>query len=390
MAQVNVAPRIQVEPPTTEADKAWQADYDKDVQAQMADVLKDLGVEADADADSELSPEELVAADALAEDVMGHGLGDPADHLPKVDEDREPMPDPLAPVEQKAAPAPKAPAPKQPEEKTPERVSTAMLRLMDKEREVTEARETLRREREEFESRRGQASENAVDIDTLRRAMRNDPVGVFRAMGLDPQDAMPVLVAAQLGDKAPPEIRAAAERAAERAEREELRNQIQNRDRVEAARAEYTRVAEAARTFVTSGAPSLARAPTMAEIAKGDPDLAHELLMEEIVRDAQRRARTEPNGRPMAHEDAALAAEKRLARLAKIFRAQQTQTPAAPQERAASGAPEQKAPGVAPKKLASKPRPPGKTWVDEQRENEVEAALREARALERRLRSRGL
>lgn len=205
-----------------------------------------------------------------------------------------------------AAPETPAPAPVLPDERGFERLIARELEL--RERETAFSREKA--EVEAYRNRIRELEARAVPEDFYDK-IKLSPNETLRSMGIDPDEVVRTALAEKLGDKAPPEVRELLEKTRLRREMEALKAQVQEAERRQAAQAYYNQVANGARDFLGKGEELSKHAPTVATVAKANPDRVHQEIMEEITRDASVRAAREPNGNVMSYEDAAARVEAR-------------------------------------------------------------------------------
>lgn len=213
-------------------------------------------IEAEWDADTQAAIREIVA-DLPKEPGFEDSWAPPAEETP---------------VEAQAEEAPPAPAPETKPEENPDR---ALLRLMDREAQVREREaraEAREREMEarlaELESRSGQVP----DLQTVRRALAQDPARFVEHLGLDPAQVSRLILGAKLGDKAPPEMRQAAQLAAIR---QELADELAAVKEQLARSQRETGVRE----WMTRGTEQY---PALARFAAADPDAARAALTSEM------------------------------------------------------------------------------------------------------------
>lgn len=211
----------------------------------------------------------------------------------------------------------------------------------------------------------------AVPTKDLLAKFDVSPSDALKAMGKDPATVVRLMIAEQLaarGEPVPEGLQKFVEKAASERRISELEAQIKSRD--EATRqaqvfsAVQTGAREYAKTLDGKKLPSLAA-------AKSDPELVHELIMEEI----DRLAAKDPNA-ALTYDVAAGSAEKRLARIAKALGPQvtnpqaSTQTPKTQANAGTQQNPQQTPPAV------KAPTKPLKPW--EQRDTDLNAAIKEA------------
>src|SRR5512139_3092741 len=146
-----------------------------------------------------------------------------------------------------------------------------------------------------------------------------DTVGALKAMGKDPDTIIKLALAQQLGDNAPAALKEFAREANTKREIAALRNQLAAQEQEKRAAAYFNTVQTGAREYVNTLGD---RTPTLASVAKADPDYVRDEIMEEIVAEARKQAATNPDGEPISYEEAAKRVEARLSRVAKLLKVQ--------------------------------------------------------------------
>ena len=167
--------------------------------------------------------------------------------------------------------------------------------------------------------------ENLRPTAEIAAMMDLDPIGAFKAMGKDPDTMIKLALAQQLGDSAPASLKEFAREATTKREIAQLRAQIAEQAQAQRANEYFNTIQLGAKQYVTSVGDST---PTLALVAKADPDYARDEIMEEIVSEAKRAAVTDPNGEPITYEEAAKRVETRLSKLAKLLSVQNSMNPA--------------------------------------------------------------
>lgn len=360
--------------PVASADRAWQDSFDADADAIMAAAISkhfgdDAGGEVAAEGvpDEKAPPPPKTAAELAA--LLEQANADAAEE--KGDEAEEPA---AEPEEDKSATA-------------------AILRMLEQEKGLRAERDAFKAEREAFEAEKQswqekQARQDVISAEALRRVLMTDPSKLLGALGIEPTKVSQLLIAAQLGDKAPAELRATVERAQWEARVAELETKLQQRDSESAARAETDKVRVGATEYVTKGVSK--DCPTVAAVVKVDRARVEGEIFDEIVRDAAARAHREPNGKPISFEEATRRVEKRWAALSAAFKSQPGQSATTDgSTNATSGttnAPKAATPSIAPSRLAPKaPSSPTPNYgLDPDWEQEAELALKESLAKVRR------
>lgn len=224
----------------------------------------------------------------------------------------EAEPDPVTPDTQAAADDSDEPAVT---EKNDPAVTRGLDRLVAKEIEVQRREESLRA-REETVSRLEQEVESLrkknFGVDDLTQMINLDPGEALTRLGVNPDHVINLYLAKRMGDKAPPELRQALQKAQEDKRFRELENKLAARDR-EAQYADHQRrTSEEVRAYVSGDLNGIA--PTVAARLKSKPERFEAALLEEIRLDAvERLTRGEAaNGLVISAQEAARRLEKRL------------------------------------------------------------------------------
>lgn len=219
----------------------------------------------------------------------------------------------------------------------------------------------------------------------LVEALRHNTSETLNSMGLDPDQIVRMVLAERMGDSAPPEL--ANEIKSSRKDRElldrlrRLEQENQESKRALSARQFYDEVQTGARKHVTETGIS-EYAPTVAKVAKLNPDRVFAEIMEEISTDAQIKAARDPGAPLMTYEEATKRVERRWADLSKVLTPNPENVTAAPAKMPA------KEPSVTQHQSASTIKAPDRPlapWLKPQTdvENEgLKAALAEYKRLE--------
>ena len=202
-----------------------------------------------------------------------------------------------------------APSTTPPPAKTEDPVERGLERLVAREVEVRERERAI-----EAREAAIKAAEGRKDpaIESMLAKMRTDPEAALRAAGVDVDHAMRLIIAKRLGDKAPPELRGAVRDAEIQRELDELRQHNARLAQAQESQRFFNQVSSEARQYVVSGGVSK-DVPSLAEIAKDSPDWVHEMVIEEITRDAQEKlSRQDHSAALLSFQDAAKRLEKKL------------------------------------------------------------------------------
>lgn len=285
--------------------------------------------------------------DAVVNEIAGEWetalVDDELDALGGADESAEPDTELAATDEGDPVDDPDA-APSEPDPS----VARGLDRLVQREVEIRSLEAQVKSEREQLTTLRAQLEEqqkrlqsggqDLADLTAIREKAKYDPAGALKALGLDPSDTVKLILAEQMGDKAPPELRQALREQKRDREIAELREQIAAKDRQAAAAEFYQGIATSVQTYVTAGI-SEKDAPSVAVVAKTNPELVRTELLEEIARDT---AEAQRSGRRLIDaKEAAVRLEKRWAAIrgAAVQTAQPTGKQEPPGKIAGAGAP---------------------------------------------------
>lgn len=201
----------------------------------------------------------------------------------------------------------------------------------------------------------------------IAEMMDLDPVGAMKAMGKDPDTMIKLALAQQMGDAAPDKLKEFAREANTKREIAQLKAQLAAQAQAQRSQEYFNTINAGAREYVTSVGDST---PTLALVAKADPDYARDEIMEEIVAEARRQAAQDPNGEPLAYSEAAKRVETRFARLAKLMNVQNSMNPATKNAAKPKAVPPQAKP-------AAKPLAPWQKRSSSLEEDGIREALRE-------------
>lgn len=149
--------------------------------------------------------------------------------------------------------------------------------------------------------------------------MAQDPIGVMKDWGHDPEVIIRLALAQQLeatGQPVPEKLQKFVERSATQRELTQLRAQIASQEQARRSQDYFNTVSNGAREYVRSVGDST---PTVARAAKANPDRVHREIMDEIVRDSNTRAASDPNGDPLSYDAAAKLVETRWVELQKLL-----------------------------------------------------------------------
>lgn len=232
---------------------------------------------------------------------------------------------PADPVEE--APAPETPAePVVPTELAiaaeEPAVERGLERLVAREVELRERETRLagaQKEMEALHARIRDLESRALSPELLDK-IKWSPQEGLKALGLDPDEVVKAALVEKMGDKAnDPETRALLERSKMRKEMEQLRAQVLESERKQAAQAYFATVQNGAVEFTRKLDGLSKETPTVSAIAKNNPERVFQEIMEEITRDAASRAAREPGGDIISYEEAAKRVEQRWSAMKALF-----------------------------------------------------------------------
>lgn len=189
---------------------------------------------------------------------------------------------------------------------------------------------------EEKERAYGQLEARLKELE--KRAMPEDlaleleqrPLETLERLGINPDQVVRRAIAARLGDKAPDELKREIHETQKdyeyRKELKALRERLEAKERESALQEFYNRVSTGAREYVkgfTSEAKTNTgygeKAPTVAVVAKSNPDRVYDEIMQEISVDAREKAQRDPNLPLLTYDEAVLRVEKRWADVRKAL-----------------------------------------------------------------------
>ena len=206
-----------------------------------------------------------------------------------------------------------------------------------------------------------------------------DVIGMFKALGKDPDTMIKMALAQHLGDSAPASLKDFAKDSGTKRRIAELEARLAAGEQTKRASEYFNTIQMGAREYVaklgsnTEGGKKVGdnkSYPTLAKAVKVDTQYVQDEIMEEIVKQARISATTDPDGEPISYDEAAKRVETRLARIAKLISVQNGTNP---------GSKDSKKPAVTPPstKSASKPLAPWQRKTSNIEEDGLQEALRE-------------
>ena len=158
--------------------------------------------------------------------------------------------------------------------------------------------------------------------DDLVEGLRYQSIKTLEALGIDPNFLVKQVLAEQMGEKAPEDLRSEVRDAARDYESNKriraLENKLAEQERAAQARAFFLSVQDGAREYLK--APGVnEHAPTVAKVASSNSDLAFTEIMAEIQKDAEFKAARDPSASLITFEEAARRLETRWSAYSKVF-----------------------------------------------------------------------
>ncbi len=138
----------------------------------------------------------------------------------------------------------------------------------------------------------------------------------------------------------------------------------------------FNTISQSAREYVSSGISQ--DVPTVAAVAKADPDRVHAAIMNELIMDAKVRYAEDPNGTPMTYAEAASRIEANWSVFARALQPAAVVTPPV----VASTPPAEAKPAESTNVTTSQPKVPrpGQFWKDTERDNLAARGVQDALA----------
>lgn len=145
-----------------------------------------------------------------------------------------------------------------------------------------------------------------------------DPKGALVAMGKDPETMIRLLMADTIpADQLPESLKKFKEGYSTQREIAALKAKLAQQEQVRQYQEYVNTVTSGAREYVTKSVGD--STPTLAIVAKANPERALREIMEEISQDARSRAASDPNGEHLPYQEAAARVEKRMAEWKAMF-----------------------------------------------------------------------
>jgi hypothetical protein len=193
-------------------------------------------------------------------------------------------------------------------------VDEGLKRLTEKETQLVAREKELEAKLAEL---RGKPA--GLDADKLKKLAETNVSGMLAELGLDQEHIMDVLIAEKLGDKAPPALKEKLRDYGLKKEIESIRAERDNERRLAEARSYYDKVSTEAREFVKGIDEKVA--PEVSLVVKEDSDFVHQLVLQELDKDAREKVRRgETNGKLLTYAEAVGNIEKLFAKIATAVR----------------------------------------------------------------------
>jgi hypothetical protein len=319
---------------------------DQDMEAFIAETQKEF---------SDLANEALDDVPVQASDSGAPAIPDPA-------VSGEPAATPEVPAEPKA---------EDPTERGLDRLVAREVELRSREDKIKGAEAEI----EALRSRLRELEPRALSPELLNK-IKLSPQDGLRAIGLDPDEIVRTALMEKIGDKATPEIKEMMERTRMQREIESLRAHVLDAERRQAAAAYYNNIESGARKYAGDVTGFSKDAPTVAHVAKSNPERVFHEIMEEITKDAAARSAREPNGDVISYEEAAKRVEGRWSLMKSLFSGPEPtpQAPPAASTPAKTTAEAQTQPKSPPKPTVQPPDRPIAPWL--QRSTDLEEGVR--------------
>jgi antitoxin component of RelBE/YafQ-DinJ toxin-antitoxin module len=245
--------------------------------------------------------------DIAAEFEAANRVEDTEDTEPSTS-DTQPSEKPELEVEPEANP------PAESKEKEDPAIARGLDRLIAREIEVKTKADDAERlmAQARAEMAKAKALEGLKSTAELKELAKHSLSKVMEALGQDPATAIRLMLAEQLGDKAPAELKQFAKEAEYNRKLYELEQRLKEKDRASEVNNYFNVISSGAREYVKSVGDST---PTVKLIAKVNPDRVHSEIMEEITKDARTKAASDPSADLITYEEATKRVEARWAEI---------------------------------------------------------------------------
>lgn len=297
--------------------------------------------------------------------------------------DEEYTPDPLEgePLSETPPVEPEPAAEPTPDKEDPT-VARGVERLVQREIALQQREQVFQQALTQYDAMKAELAQYKAKpaFTTALEQLPHSPSEAIKAMGHDPAHVVRLMIAEQLraeGKEVPVALREALQEADGRRRDsltnnkiKELEEKLAQREAAQTSTMHFNGITAGAHEYIKGfSKPDVAQKagkemPEVARLAAASPDVLHNEIMEEIVKDARARSAADPNGAPLTYEQAAKLVEAKLGRYKSLFGPTQNAQPTKPAQ--GRNAPPQTRPPVAPLK-------PWQTAG-----NELEAALKDA------------
>lgn len=196
-----------------------------------------------------------------------------------------------------------------------ERLTARELKAREEEAKAQATWAAVKAEKAELQALKGlKSSKDLADL------MESDPIAAFEAMGKNPDEIIRRAMAVSLekaGQEVPEGLKKYLAESATNRRIQALEKKNAELEQSQAAANYYRKVDGECLEYVKK--VDVKKYSTVANAVKADPGFVHREVMEEIVRDSQIRAASDPDGDPMSFEQAVANVEARWAKLRTLF-----------------------------------------------------------------------
>ncbi len=218
--------------------------------------------------------------------------------------------------------------------------------------------------------------------------LRANPWETLESVGYDPEHVVRVVLAQKLqkqGKEVPKELREEIRAAEYEYKFKKQEQKLQQLEQSRKAAEFVAKVETEARQYVRAMdvlKPEFSKdAPTVAKVAKADPERVYAEIMDEISRDANARSR-EPGAQLISYAEAARRVEKRWAAMKKLFSGPETASTPADETKSTSAATGASNAGKTGKKVVKPLTPPKAKTIEELEKEGIDAGLAEYKRAE--------
>lgn len=203
--------------------------------------------------------------------------------------------------------------------------SVGMERLVAREVALLQREETLKAREKQWAAMEAKLAELEGKRlpDNFSDQFETEPDAALERLGIDPEQAIRRIIARKLearGQEVPEKLRAEIRQAEKDSkylrELQDIKSQLAQERAARDARAFFDQVSQGAKEYVTTGVSEF---PTVAAVARTNPDAVHSEIMEVISRDAQEKAARDPNAPLLSYAEATKRVESRWAGLRNLL-----------------------------------------------------------------------